>query len=152
MNKNAALNFRERRDYVLVQELERRWSNCHETNNQINEHNCPTSDLKSAYKHQRTKSLCVFYNSSILNYARTVAANEAKKASKKNQVAVKPKDVKILQNHEKIMELQNKWTGNGRFLVRDKATFQVILRYSHLEFKIKMLLLNRPKIKSLNSS
>ena len=35
------------------------------------------------------------------------------------------RDVKYLQNHEKILEAQNKWTGNGRFIVREKSSFLV---------------------------
>ena len=133
MNKNAALNFKEKKDFVLVQEVERRWSNSHATNNQIIDEVAgqlrenSSNNNKSSFQHQRTKSLCVFYNTSILNYAR--AANENKKngsSSGKVSGAIKPRDVKILQNHEKIMEIQNKWTGNGRFIVREKNTFLVI--------------------------
>ena len=37
------------------------------------------------------------------------------------------KDIRILQNHEKIMEAQNKWTGNGKFIIKNKSTFLVSL-------------------------
>jgi phosphatidylinositol phospholipase C epsilon len=35
------------------------------------------------------------------------------------------RDVRLLQNHEKIMEAQNKWTGNGRFIIKNKARHMV---------------------------
>lgn len=142
MDKNAASVFRERKNYILVQQVERRWSNA-TTNNQLNGDSVLNDNRKSSsssrrgtnrssYQHQRTKSLCVFYNgTSILNYARAMGANDAKRASNANATNSKeiltPKDMKILQYHEKIMEVQNRWTGNGKFIIREKSTFLVTL-------------------------
>lgn len=37
------------------------------------------------------------------------------------------KEIRTLQNHEKIMDAQNKWTGNGKFIIKNKSTFLVSL-------------------------
>lgn len=53
----------------------------------------------------------------------------------KNQKDSAKKQVSnILQMHDRILELQNKWMGKGRFLIRNKALFLVnFFKYS---FKI----------------
>jgi hypothetical protein len=154
VDKNAANLFREKKNFVLMQQMERRWSNT-TTNNLINggelsnaggggggggsRKSSRRSTTRSSYQHQRTKSLCVFYNTSILNYARTMAAaNENKRASNVNSsketIIATPNDMKILQNHEKIMEIQNKWTGNGKFIIREQSTFLVLLTFNEFSF------------------
>lgn len=102
------------------------------------------STARSFFQQERTKSLCVFYNSSILNYARRLqreGKNSSRETAISNAAAATanavvaaassttniPKDVKILQYHEKIMEIQNKWTGNGKFIVRAKTNFLVCI-------------------------
>jgi hypothetical protein len=125
----------------LVQELEQSWSNTN-INNQT-ELDKPVNDSKknsatglilnrkskssvsSVYNKQRTKSLCVGYNTNIFSYARAIAAKETKKISMSGSNQNANKSMKILQNHEKILEIQNKWTGNGKFIIKAKSSFLV---------------------------
>lgn len=139
VDKAVAASFREKKDYILVQQVERRWSNTNANNIEIMEPPAGINPKPSkrnqsqtsrfSYQHQRTKSLCVFYNTSILNYARAMAENNKKNSTSGSSNKVtngSSKDMRILQMHEKIMEVQNKWTGNGRFILREKNTFLVI--------------------------
>lgn len=88
---------------------------------------------RATYHNQRTKSLCVFYNTNILNYARSMAAanNEMKHNKRASGSGISggqkmgQKEMRILQFNEKIMEAMNKWTGNGKFFLREKSTFLV---------------------------
>jgi hypothetical protein len=149
VNKNEAVCFKEKKDYILIQQVERGWSNSSYSNNlksAANETSAFASIMKSlksggraaigagasannqranAYHHQRTNSLCVFYNTSIMGYAPNAAGNETKRLGANENGSMQPKDVKILQYHEKVMEAQNKWTGNGQFIVRKKTLFAV---------------------------
>jgi hypothetical protein len=154
--------FREKKNYILIQQVERRWSNAAPHHHQVNNANnngggdrktSSRSGARSFFQQERTKSLCAFQNSSILNYARAMAENKRfnREKTSSREVAILnaaaatanatgggggggggttiPKDLKILQYHEKIMEIQNKWTGNGKFIIREKSTFLVLLVY-----------------------
>jgi hypothetical protein len=118
MNRSSTqltIGNKEKKEYVLVQQVERRWSN---TTN-LNQNVLTSKHGKEKGEYQRTKSLCIFYNTNVLSYP--------KQSIKQNISPIKDgphqkieKDLKILQNHEKIMEIQNKWTGNGRFIIKEK--------------------------------
>lgn len=142
MNKNVS----DKKDFILVQEVEQSWSNTNIDNqtelNTINNANKKNSAAgliihrksknsvgSMAYNKQRTKSLCVGYNTNIFSYAKSMAAKETKKISMSgsNQKFHSTKDLKILQNHEKILEIQNKWTGNGKFIIKSKSAFLVCI-------------------------
>lgn len=131
---------------MIVQEVERTWNNnqlksskpesiiLKDSLSSIPHSNKSNYSITSAasFKQQRTKSLCVFYNSSIVNYANNLKSStrnnkECRKLSNSNQRMQKDpiRDMKILQNHEKILEAQNKWTGNGKFLIKEKSSFLV---------------------------
>ncbi len=134
--------------------MERRWSNSN-----ANSSNYKTDDSESnlssrrpgsnkarlSYQYNRTNSLSTFHNSSILNYAKGTnttcsSANESKKNSVENNKKPNssPKNIKILQNHEKIMEVQNKWTGNGKFILMEKSCFLVcVFIKKNIIFRIK---------------
>jgi len=141
----------EKKDFILVQELEQSWSNTN-INNQIETqtgsqtgkdkknsgsglilHRKSKSSITSMFfnSRQRTKSLCVSHNTTLFSYAASkaiAAAKEKKKismSSSTNQKFNSNKELKILQNHEKILEIQNKWTGNGKFIIKAKSTFLV---------------------------
>ena len=137
---------KERKNYILIQQVERRWSNSHSNAPSYkiddSEPNLagPTtsrrpSKVKSrlSYQYNRTNSLSAFHNTSILNYAKAMATSAAANENKAKSNAsssdkkhnVSPKNIKILQNHEKIMEVQNKWTGNGKFILMEKSNFLV---------------------------
>jgi hypothetical protein len=58
----------------------------------------------------------------------------------------RPKDIKILQNHEKIMEVQNRWTGNGKFIIKERENFTV-----SAFFLIKKIL-HRKKVEKLKKN
>lgn len=137
MSKNGG----DKKDFILVQEVEQSWSNTN-INNQIETNTASkknsgaglilgrkskNSVASVGYNKQRTKSLCVGYNTNIFSYAKAIAAKETKKISMSgsNQKFHSNKDLKILQNHEKILEIQNKWTGNGKFIIKAKSTFLV---------------------------
>ena len=140
---SASRDYKDRKNYILIQQVERRWSNSN-----ANPSNYKTDDSESnlssrrpgsnkarlSYQYNRTNSLSTFHNSSILNYAKGTttttcsSANESKKNSVENnnkKPNSSPKNIKILQNHEKIMEVQNKWTGNGKFILMEKSSFLV---------------------------
>jgi hypothetical protein len=148
VNKSEAASFKDKKDYILLQRVERGWSNSSNTNNipsAANETSAFASIMKSlksggrnaiggnnnnnqranVYHHQRTNSLCVFYNAGILSTGRNGPGNENKRLGPNENGYMPPRDVKILQYHEKIMEAQNKWTGNGQFFIRKKASFVV---------------------------
>ena len=122
---------------MLVQEVDSSWSKSNKDN--INGEDLSLNSMcaadksnfsiasKTSYQQQRTKSLCVFYNTSIINYARAMAtAKESRKISSSGSAyKLHANSVKILQGHEKIMEAQNKWTGNGKFIVKEKSSFLV---------------------------
>ena len=131
--------------------MERRWSNSHtnQPSYKIDDSDPnltgsiasrrPSSAAKSrlSYQYNRTNSLSTFHNSSILNYAKAITTSTQNEShtSKKNSIDassssnkkthVSPKNIKVLQNHEKIMEVQNKWTGNGKFIIMEKSQFLV---------------------------
>jgi 16S rRNA U1498 N3-methylase RsmE len=46
------------------------------------------------------------------------------------------KTVKICQNNDKIMQLQNKWTGNGRFILRERSSMGVSVLIFILKYKL----------------
>ena len=120
---------KDKKDFVLIQQVERRWSNSH--NNQTSYKIDDPDARRASYQHNRANSLCVFYNSNILNYTKSIVGNENKKlfnANNKNTQQITPKDIKVLQNHEKVMEIQNKWTGNGKLIIRDKTNIFVSLK------------------------
>lgn len=136
VDKSVASLFKEKKNYILVQQVDRHWSNSNNSS-QLNNidgtyKSIPKRNGRNSYQHLRTKSLCVFYNTNILSHARS---NESKKtvtnvpsSSCNSKLLInQPKDMKILQYHEKIMEAQNKWTGNGKFIIREKSTFLVSL-------------------------
>ncbi|CAF0890793.1 unnamed protein product [Brachionus calyciflorus] len=134
VDKYASNQFKEKKSYILIQQCDRHWSN------QMNNLDGTTNIVKQigtskrnplSYRHLRTKSLCVFYNTASL-LTPTNKLNDKKQANSANISAsnsktqlnqVQPKDIQILQYHEKIMEAQNKWTGNGKFIIREKSTF-----------------------------
>ncbi len=139
IDKNSLSSFREKKNFYLVQQVERRWSNSNNSGGGgaaaagLNDKSEKSGDSQqpqrnSWFRHQRTKSFSVFYNASILNYARQMASDNAKRVDKNGSNQYSPKDVKCLQYHEKIMEVQNKWTGNGRFIIKKKIIFSVSKR------------------------
>ena len=119
--------------------MERRWSNCNAapSSYKIDDPDSNFARRPSAnkarlsYQYNRTSSLSAFHNSTILNYAKNVMTSSSANESKKNSIennkkqSASPKNIKILQNHEKIMEVQNKWTGNGKFILMEKSNFLV---------------------------
>ena len=108
---------KDKKDFVLIQQVERRWSNSH--NNQTSYKIDDPDAQRALYQHNRANSLCVFYNSNILNYTKSIVGNENKKlfnANNKNTQQITPKDIKVLQN---------KWTGNGKLIIRDKTNIFV---------------------------
>jgi hypothetical protein len=130
--------------FLLVQEVERRWSNSHSS--AINasllldvlsrSRRDASAASSSSHHHQRTKSLCVNNNNNNgINY---ILSKKEKGAAKKQQhydrsgsssKAIgkeKALDTRVLLNQERILEAQNKWTGNGRFIIKDKAAYGVI--------------------------
>lgn len=126
-----------------MQEVERSWSNNNVSPKILsvmrkdsltsiprsNKSNYSIASMAS-YKTQRTKSLCVFYNSSIMNYAKSTMAQPKDRKTSTSSSNHKMqnnsiRDMKILQNHEKILEVQNKWTGNGKFIIKEKCSFLV---------------------------
>lgn len=151
MDKAAANSFKKNKDYILVQEVCNAWSNANDEPDADGDD--PSTDLgcisasrsrisssvsgNSKYRYQRTKSLCVFYNTNIINYAKSMASNNDPKSKKRasgsgisgGQNKVTHKEMKILQYTERIMEAQNKWTGNGKFILREKHTFLVSISY-----------------------
>ena len=142
-----------------MQEVEQSWSNTN-INNNVETNVASNTNKKNSgaglilnrksknsvasvgYNKQRTKSLCVSYNTNIFSYAKAIAAKETKKISMSgsNQKFHSNKDLKILQNHEKILEIQNKWTGNGKFIIKAKSTFLVIkLFYFYIFIEIHFI-------------
>ncbi len=82
----------------------------------------------ASYKQQRTKSLCVFYQTNIVNTVKATINSPRNLASTADRAKHPPvRDTRYLQNHEKILEAQNKWTGNGKFIVKEKTSFMVSL-------------------------
>ncbi len=69
----------------------------------------------------------------MLSYAKAITVNKDRKkismSNSSNQKFHSNKDLKILQNHEKILEIQNKWTGNGKFIIKAKSTFLVNMQF-----------------------
>lgn len=115
----------------MVQQVDRRWSNVN--NISYKQSAFYASSLRNlcqriSHRHQRAKSICgSLQNSrnSIINYAIAIASDK----SNFNTTQLRPKDTKILQNHEKIMEIQNKWTGNGKFIIKEKDSTFVMVRF-----------------------
>ncbi|RNA40636.1 1-phosphatidylinositol 4-5-bisphosphate phosphodiesterase epsilon-1-like isoform X1 [Brachionus plicatilis] len=139
VDKNAAAIFKERKNYILVQQSDRKWSNI--LNQAANLDGAVSKSIipfkqkhLNSYRHLRTKSLCVFYNTTgLLNSNKTIEKKvESKKLSVfdyKNSLnqTKSNKDINILQFDEKIMEAQNKLSGTQRFIIREKSTF--VVRY-----------------------
>ena len=133
---------KDKKNYILIQQVERRWSNSKIDDSEPNLSSRRPSANKArlSYQYNRTNSLSAFHNSSILNYAKTVMTSSSANESKKNSAEINkkqnasPKNIKILQNHEKIMEVQNKWTGNGKFILMEKSNFLVSLKLNNIFF------------------
>jgi hypothetical protein len=116
------------KDLILVQQVDRRWSNVNHISYKQSAFYAPS--FRNIYqrisnRHQRAKSLCgslQYSRNSIINYAIAMASDKSNLTTQ-----MRPKDTKILQNHEKIMEIQNKWTGNGKFIIKEKdSTFVMV--------------------------
>jgi hypothetical protein len=147
---SSAKDFKDKKNYILIQQVERRWSNCNPNPTNYKNDDSEASILsrrpgsnkaRLSYQYNRASSLSTFHNSSILNYTKAAASSSANE-SKKNSIelsskkqSTSPKNIKILQNHEKIMEVQNKWTGNGKFILMEKSNFLVNIYFG---FKIKL--------------
>jgi hypothetical protein len=146
---------------VLVQEVEKRWTNNNNNNNSNN-----TSSIldvlvrsrrdasavirrasSSSYQHQRTKSLCVNESGANSNSVNNLIGG--KKAAKKQQLnnrngivvaaaAAKenapPLDTRVIHSQERILEAQNKWTGNGKFIIKDKSAYERVIKKSNCRF------------------
>ena len=143
MDKSVISNFKEKKDYILIQLVERRWSNNNSNNNDTVSNACSYAAASvskltkytnrmgrgkrsALYRHQRTNSLSAFYNTGLLSYARKTANNETKRSGAAcGSSESSGKDVRVLLYDEKIMEAQNKWTGNGQFIIRKKSNFAV---------------------------
>jgi len=133
----------DKKDYIVMQEVERTWTpnivNTKNSDNSLaierkdslnsivrsNKSNYSLASMAS-YKQQRTKSLCVFYQTNIVNTVKATINSPRNLASTADRAKHPPvRDTRYLQNHEKILEAQNKWTGNGKFIVKEKTLFMV---------------------------
>ncbi len=94
----------------------------------------------ASYKQQRTKSLCVFYQNNIVNTVKATITSPRNSSSTSGVQGKKTpaRDTRYLQNHEKILEAQNKWTGNGKFIIKEKTSFMVISVLNN-NFSIKLI-------------
>ena len=93
-------------EYLMVEEIEQSWAS--------NE-SAPLRTPFSKIQQTRSKSFASFLSS------RTAQSN------KPTGPQPTTKEINILKNSEKIMEAQNKWKGNGKFIIKNKATFFVSL-------------------------
>lgn len=106
----------ESKDYVLVEEMEHGWASV--DNNPTSINNSTQNQTKSTSRHKGIFALL------HANYTST--KHDDQKLQRLSSLSSPTnKDIRILQNHEKIMEAQNKWTGNGKFIIKNKSTFIV---------------------------
>ncbi len=96
------------KDYVLIEEMERTW---------VNKSLLAPTNADQTIQNGRSKAL------KILTF---INNQNSKNCGGQRAVSNKRRDIRLLQNHEKIMEAQDKWTGNGRFIIKNKRKFTVI--------------------------
>jgi hypothetical protein len=99
------------RDYILIEERERTWANKSLT--------AATNRNSSAQAMHTGRSKAFKMLSTLINNPNSKGSGSQRSGSAKRR------DMRVLQNHEKIMEAQDKWTGNGRFIIKNKSKFIV---------------------------
>ena len=140
------------KDYVLVQEVESSWRHNHHQKSMASKSpaghegfarpSIPKKKLlkksfsansDNSYKQQRSMSLCIFYNANnIVNIARNTMAHTKDNLNSSTRIKdSSQRNRKILQNHEKILEVQNRWTGNGRLIVMDRTSASSVVSDWH---------------------
>lgn len=134
VDKNAAINFKETKNYILIQE----------TDSCVNQEELISNPIFSfkqkqanSYRHLRTKSLVIFYNNGL---AGSYKVNENKnnsqnliKCDSKNSLNHNEsnKDIKILKFEEKIIDIQNRLPKTGKLIIKEKSTYFVSLYYNY---------------------
>jgi hypothetical protein len=111
----------ESKDYLLIEEMDHGWISVESQTTTVN-------TIQSTQKFSqltRNKTLCALLNSTH-NPSKFDENSKIQRLASVNNSNMN-KDIRILQNHEKLMEVQNKWTGNGKFIIKNKSTFLVSL-------------------------
>lgn len=131
IDKNAAERFKEKQNFVLIQECDRKWSS-HSANIESESSRSINYFKKkqlNSYRHLRTKSLCVFYNNSGLlasnkiNEKKNISNNLCVFDSKNSFNQIKSdKETKILEYGEKILDSFKNYNGSVKFVIRDKSS------------------------------
>ncbi len=115
------------KNLVLVQQVDRRWSNINHISYKQSASSLRNLCQRISNRHQRAKSISGNLEksrNSIIGYAIAMVSDKSNEIT----TQLRPKDTKILQNHEKIMEIQNKWTGNGKFIIKEKDSTFIMVR------------------------
>ena len=112
----------ESKDYLLIEEMEHGWISIDSQGTSYSHHSTTTLYSNKFLQLTRNKTLSALLSNKTAEHDGGKLRRSALINNKNTN-----KDIRILQNQEKIMEAQNKWTGNGKFIIKNKSTFLVSL-------------------------
>lgn len=132
IDKNAAINFKETKNYMLIQQNFRKWSNGENQEELISKAILSFKQKQTnSYQHLRTKSLCLLYNNGLpcsykVNERKKNSFNLIKYGSKNSFSQNKSnKDIKVLQFEEKILDIHNRLGNTEKIIIKEKPAYLV---------------------------